>query len=71
MIQNAISELTKGKTIIAIAHRLATIEQADQILVVDDGQIVQTGIHEELMKVPGRYRNFIDIRQKSEGWEIH
>ena len=71
LIQNAISELTKGKTIIAIAHRLATIEQADQILVVDDGQIVQTGTHEELIKVPGRYRDFIDIRQKSEGWAIH
>mgnify|MGYP004519641263 FL=1 len=71
LIQNAISELTKGKTIIAIAHRLATIEQADQILVVEDGQIVQTGTHEELIKVPGRYRDFIDIRQKSEGWAIH
>lgn len=71
LIQNAISELTKGKTIIAIAHRLATIEQADQILVVDDGQIVQTGTHQQLIKVPGRYRDFIDIRQKSEGWAIH
>lgn len=70
MIQAAISELTKGKTIIAIAHRLATIEQADQILVVDDGQIVQQGTHEELLQVPGRYRDFIDIRKKSEGWAI-
>ena len=70
LIQAAISELTKGKTIIAIAHRLATIEQADQILVVDDGQIVQQGTHEELLQVPGRYRDFIDIRKKSEGWAI-
>ena len=70
LIQAAISELTKGKTIIAIAHRLATIEQEDQILVVDDGQIVQQGTHEELLQVPGRYRDFIDIRKKSEGWAI-
>ena len=48
LIQAAISELTKGKTIVTIAHRLATIEQADQILVVDNGQIVQRGTHEEL-----------------------
>ena len=45
LIQNAISELTKGKTIITIAHRLATIENADQILVVEDGRIVEKGTH--------------------------
>lgn len=43
LIQEAITQLTKGKTIITIAHRLATIEQADQILVVDNGTIVQKG----------------------------
>ena len=56
LIQTAISELTKGKTIVTIAHRLATIEQADQILVVDDGQIVQRGTHRELVAVPGNIR---------------
>ena len=71
LIQQAISELTKGKTIVTIAHRLATIEQADQILVVDDGQIVQRGTHEELIKVPGKYKNFVDIRSKSEGWRLN
>ena len=62
--------LTKGKTIVTIAHRLATIEQADQILVVDDGQIVQRGTHEELVAIPGKYKDFVDIRSQSEGWKI-
>ena len=70
LIQAAISELTKGKTIVTIAHRLATIEQADQILVVDDGQIVQKGTHTELVAVPGKYKDFVDIRSQSEGWKI-
>ena len=70
LIQAAISELTKGKTIVTIAHRLATIEQADQILVVDDGQIVQRGTHTELVAVPGKYKDFVDIRSQSEGWKI-
>ena len=70
LIQAAISELTKGKTIVTIAHRLATIEQADQILVVDNGQIVQRGTHTELVAVPGKYKDFVDIRSQSEGWKI-
>lgn len=70
LIQAALSELTKGKTIVTIAHRLATIEQADQILVVDDGQIVQRGTHKELVEVPGKYQDFVNIRSQSEGWKI-
>ncbi len=70
LIQAAISELTKGKTIVTIAHRLATIEQADQILVVDNGQIVQRGTHRDLVAIPGKYKDFVDIRSQSEGWKI-
>lgn len=70
LIQNAISELTKGKTIITIAHRLATIEKANQILVIDDGKVVQNGTHEELLKQPGKYKDFINIRKKAEQWNI-
>ena len=55
---------------ISIAHRLATIEQADRILVVDDGRIVHKGTHKELISVEGRYREFIQIREKAEGWKI-
>ncbi|MGI6176350.1 MAG: ABC transporter ATP-binding protein [Christensenellales bacterium] len=69
-IQQAITALTKGKTIVAIAHRLATIEHADQILVVEDGRISQRGTHEELLRRDGTYKRFVDIRKKAEGWEI-
>ncbi len=69
-IQSAISELTKGKTIITIAHRLATIENADQILVVDHGEIVESGNHRELVKKGGIYKKFVEIREKAEGWYI-
>ena len=70
LIQLAISELAKGKTLITIAHRLATIENADQILVVDDGKIVQMGKHEELVKMEGIYRSFVETRARAEGWKI-
>ena len=71
LIQNAISELTHGKTIITIAHRLATIENADQILVIEDGKLIQKGTHKELMKQEGVYRRFIGIRQHAENWSIN
>lgn len=70
LIQQALSALTRGKTIIIIAHRLATIEQADQILVVEDGRIVQRGTHRELIGRPGVYQRFIEVRQRTEGWSI-
>lgn len=69
-IQAAISALIHGKTIITIAHRLATIENADQILVVDNGRIVQRGTHKELIKQEGVYKRFISNRQASEGWKF-
>ena len=70
LIQAAISELTKGKTLITIAHRLATIENADQILVVDEGQIVQKGTHRELIGQEGKYLDFVRAREQTEGWQI-
>lgn len=70
LIQQAISELTRGKTIITIAHRLATIQNADQILVIDDGRVVESGTHAELIKQEGLYRRFTAIREQAEGWRI-
>lgn len=66
LIQSAISELTKGKTIITIAHRPATIRNADQILVVEDGRIAECGTHDELIAADGLYRRFVKIREKAE-----
>lgn len=70
LIQEAITQLTKGKTIITIAHRLATIEQADQILVVDNGTIVQKGTHKELIAQEGKDLDFIKVREQAEGWQL-
>ena len=70
LIQQAISELTRGKTIITIAHRLATVQNADQILVVDDGRIVEHGTHDELLSQNGLYKRFTDIRRQAEGWKL-
>ena len=66
LIQEAISALTHGKTIITIAHRLATIENADQILVIDGGTVVQKGTHKELLAQRGTYQEFIKIREQTE-----
>lgn len=70
LIQEAISALTHGKTIITIAHRLATIENADQILVIDGGTVAQRGTHKELLEQEGKYKTFIKIREQAEGWRI-
>ena len=67
-IQQAISELCKGKTLLVIAHRLNTIRNADQILVIADGRIAQSGTHKELMEAGGLYRDFVTVRQQSQGW---
>ncbi len=66
----AITELTQEKTVIMIAHRLKTVRRADQILVVDNGQIVQRGTHDELMGQDGIYRRFISGRKQAVGWKI-
>ena len=70
LIQDAINSLTKGKTVIVIAHRLATIQDADQILVIDNGDVVQKGNHLELINQDGIYKNFINIKESAEGWSI-
>lgn len=69
-LQQAITELTKDKTILMIAHRLSTIRNADQILVLDKGCIVQQGTHQALMQQEGLYRRFVDIRKQAIGWQI-
>ena len=70
LIQEALTELTVGKTVIVIAHRLATIENADQILVIKDGHIVQKGTHRQLIEQEGLYQRFIKLRKQAEGWSI-
>ena len=69
-LMEAITELTQEKTVIMIALRLKTVRRADQILVVDNGQIVQRGTHDELMGQDGIYRRFISGRKQAVGWKI-
>ncbi len=69
-IQQAISELVRGKTLLVIAHRLNTIQTADQILVIADGEIRQQGTHEELMAEAGIYQDFVSIRNGRTGCRI-
>lgn len=69
-LQHAISELTKNKTLLMIAHRLNTVRGADQILVLEDGRIVQSGKHQELIQQEGLYQRFVEIREKAIGWKL-
>lgn len=69
-LQQAISALVKNKTLIVIAHRLSTIRDADQILVVDNGKIVEKGVHAELIQQKGIYQKFWNIRQKARNWRL-
>ena len=62
--------MTKGKTLISIAHRMITVRKADQIIVLSDGEIVQQGTHKELIAQEGVYKNFLTIRTQSVGWQI-
>lgn len=69
-LQKALEDLTKNKTVIMIAHRIKTIENADQILVLDDGKIKQKGSHDQLIRQEGIYKNFIEARKIAENWKL-
>lgn len=69
-LQEAIDALTQNKTIIMIAHRLKTVRHANQILVLDNGHIVQQGTHEELAGEPGLYYDFLNARKEAVGWKV-
>ncbi len=69
-LQQAIEELTRNKTIIMIAHRLKTVRNADQILVVDDGKLVQRGTHDQLIEQKGIYANFVLGRKEAISWRL-
>jgi ATP-binding cassette subfamily B protein len=70
LIQQAINALVKRKTLIIIAHRLSTIQSADQILVLESGQIVEQGRHRDLVKAGGLYSRFWAERQKARSWKV-
>lgn len=69
-IQSALQELLKNKTVIMIAHKISTIQDTDQILVIEDGSISQKGTHNELMKQIGLYKKLWDMQYQTEKWKI-
>ncbi len=70
LIQNALIELSQGKTTIMIAHRMTTVKHADNIAVIDNGEIVEYGTHDELMNKNGLYKEMWDEYQQAIDWNI-
>ncbi|WP_369413736.1 ABC transporter ATP-binding protein [Brucepastera parasyntrophica] len=69
-VQKAINALVSRKTVVIIAHRLKTIKEADNIIVLDEGRVAEQGTHEALLKNRGLYRNLWDLQQESAGWTM-
>jgi len=70
-IQEAISKLIKGKTVLVIAHRMRTVENADQIVVLDKGVVAESGTHEQLMKQNGLYARLVKLQTASAEWKLN
>lgn len=69
-IQEAISRLVKGKTVLVIAHRMRTIENSDQIIVLDGGVVAENGTHDELMNKNGLYARLVKLQTESAQWKL-
>ena len=69
-IQEAISKLVKGKTVLVIAHRMRTVENADKIVVLSDGVVSECGTHDELMKKNGLYAKLVTLQTEAAQWKI-
>ena len=71
LIQSAISALVHDKTVIIVAHRLQSIANADQIVVLDDGQVIENGTHETLLQKGGMYARLWEDQSKAGSWRIN
>lgn len=69
-MQEALSELLVGKTVMVIAHRMRTVENADKIVVLDHGHVVEQGAPEELMAADGEFARMVRLQGESAGWSL-
>ena len=69
-IQEAITHLVRGKTVLIIAHRMRTVEKADKIIVLDGGVVAESGTHEELMRKNGLYHNLVELQTAAADWKL-
>ncbi len=70
-IQEAITHLVQGRTVLMIAHRMRTVENADKIVVLDGGVVAESGTHEELMRQNGLYRRLVELQTEAADWKLH
>ena len=69
-VVQGIRELTRGRTVLVVAHRLPTIRHADQIVFLDAGRVLERGTHDELLAAGGRYADFWNQRSRASGWRL-
>lgn len=69
-MQEAISCLIRGKTVLIIAHRMRTVAGADKVVVLDKGVVIQQGAPEELMEQGGLYRSMVELQRESQAWSV-
>ena len=69
-IQEAVSRLTSGRTVLVIAHRLSTIRNADRIVVFRDGRLIENGSHDELMELDGQYARMVHAQESARDWQV-
>ncbi len=62
LVQDALESVMKGRTTLVIAHRLSTIYKADEILILEDGKLIERGTHDQLLKLDGKYRQYVDFQ---------
>ena len=70
-VQEALSRLLAGKTVLVIAHRMRTVEAADKIIVLADGRVAEEGTPAELMNKNGLYHRMVDLQRQSAGWRLN